>query len=54
VQIEVDKKSLAEAGDFALTPGMPITAFLRTRDRSMLHYLLEPITDTLSKAMRDS
>lgn len=54
VHIEVDSKSLADAGNFALTPGMPITAFIRTRDRTFLHYILEPITDTLRKSMRDS
>jgi HlyD family type I secretion membrane fusion protein len=54
VQIEVDKKSLAEAGNLPLTPGMPITAFVRTRDRTMLEYLLDPVTNTLRKAMRES
>lgn len=54
VHVEVDQKSLAEIGNLPLTPGMPVTAFIKTRDRTMLHYMLEPITDTLRKAMRES
>jgi HlyD family type I secretion membrane fusion protein len=54
VRIEIDPKSLAEAGNYTLTPGMPVNAFIRTRDRTMLRYLLEPVTDTLRKAMRES
>jgi HlyD family secretion protein/epimerase transport system membrane fusion protein len=54
VHVEVDPKSLAEIGNLPLTPGMPVTAFVRTRDRTLVHYLLEPITDTLRRSMRES
>jgi HlyD family type I secretion membrane fusion protein len=54
VHIEVDPKSLAEIGNLPLMPGMPITAFIATRERTMLHYLLEPITDTLRRSLRES
>jgi HlyD family type I secretion membrane fusion protein len=54
IHVEVDPKSLAEIGNLPLTPGMPATAFLRTRERTFLHYILEPITDTLRRSMRES
>lgn len=54
VHVEVDKKSLADIGNLALTPGMPAEVFIRTRERTLLRYLLEPITDTLRKAFRES
>jgi membrane fusion protein, epimerase transport system len=54
VHIEVDKKSLAQIGDLPLTPGMPVEAYIKTRDRTMVRYLLEPVTDTLRKAFRES
>jgi HlyD family type I secretion membrane fusion protein len=53
-RIEVDKDSLAGIGNLPLMPGMPVEAFVRTRDRTLLQYLLEPITDTLRKALRES
>jgi membrane fusion protein, epimerase transport system len=52
--IELDPKSLAEIGNLPLTPGMPADAFIKTRERTMLQYLLEPITDTLRRAFRES
>ena len=54
VHIEVDPASLAEIGNLPLTPGMPVTAFVRTRERTLLHYMLEPITDTLRRSLRES
>ena len=54
VQIDVDKHSLAEIGNLPLTPGMPVEAFVKTRERTMVQYLLEPVTDTLRRAFRES
>jgi HlyD family type I secretion membrane fusion protein len=54
VQIDVDKHSLAEIGNLPLTPGMPVEAFIKTRERTMVQYLLEPVTDTLRRAFRES
>jgi len=54
VHVEVDRGSLREIGDLPLTPGMPAEVFVRTRERTMVQYLLEPVTDTLRKALRES
>lgn len=36
-----------------LLPGMPVTGFIRTADRTPLAYLIEPLTDYFSKAFRE-
>lgn len=47
---EIDK--LPEGA--VLIPGMPVEAFVRTEDRSPLHYLTKPLTDYFTKAFRES
>ena len=37
-----------------LIPGMPVDAFVRTRDRTLLDYLTQPFTDYFAKAFRES
>jgi hypothetical protein len=34
--------------------GMPAEIFVRTRERSALEYLLEPLTNTLRRAAREA
>jgi len=38
----------------ALMPGMPVEAFIRTGDRSVLSYLTKPLTDQVRRAFRES
>jgi HlyD family type I secretion membrane fusion protein len=52
--VRVDAASLAAAGNVQLYPGMPAEVFIRTRERSALQYLLEPLTNTLRRAARES
>lgn len=54
VHMEVDQRSLGQIGNLPLTPGMPVEAFIKTRERTFLRYMLEPVTDTLRKAFRES
>ena len=37
-----------------LIPGMPVEAFILTRDRSPLAYLIEPFADYFRRAFRES
>lgn len=37
-----------------LLPGMPVEAFIRTRDRSPMAYLLKPLADYFTRAFRES
>jgi HlyD family secretion protein len=36
-----------------LVPGMPVDAFLRTEERTMLSYLLKPLGDQARRAFRE-
>lgn len=53
VRVAIDRDDLARAGDLRLTPGMPVVAFIRDRDRTVLDYFVQPITETLRRSMRE-
>ncbi|MBE0414350.1 HlyD family type I secretion periplasmic adaptor subunit [Yoonia sp.] len=44
---------LAKLGAQSLLPGMPVEAFIRTRDRTPLTYLTEPLMIFFSRALRE-
>ncbi len=52
-EIELPPEERARLGEVTLLPGMPVEAFIRTRDRRPVDYLLEPLTRYLSRAMRE-
>ncbi|BBC70977.1 rhizobiocin secretion protein RspE [Altererythrobacter sp. B11] len=54
VTISFTARELKELGNVALKPGMPAEAFVRTRDRTMLSYILRPLTDQWSRAFREN
>jgi HlyD family secretion protein len=40
-------------GDVKLKPGMPVEVFIQTRARSPMSYLLQPLTDQISRSFRE-
>ena len=44
---------LERLGDNPLVPGMPVEAYIRTRERSALAYLTEPLTAFFNRAFRE-
>ena len=50
----LDPKSLQEAEDVRLTAGMAADVFIRTRARTALDYLLDPMTSFVRKSFRDT
>ena len=38
-------------GDVAIRPGMPVEAFVRTGERSLLNYLFKPLADRTHMAL---
>ena len=40
-------------GNVKLIPGMPVEAFVQTGDRTMLSYLMKPLSDQLMRAFRE-
>lgn len=54
VEIQVDPKELTKVSkDVQLTSGMPAQAMLVTGERTVLGYLIQPITDTLQDAFHE-
>jgi HlyD family type I secretion membrane fusion protein len=53
VEILPAEGELAKLGEQTLVPGMPVDAFIRTRERSALTYLLEPFAVFFSRAFRE-
>jgi multidrug efflux pump subunit AcrA (membrane-fusion protein) len=53
VQVRPQADSLRIAGIPALTPGMAAEMYVFMENRSVIDYLLTPISDTLRRAMRE-
>lgn len=54
IGLSIPAAEIARLGkDVALIPGMPIDAYLQTSDRSVLTYLLHPLTSQLRRAFRE-
>ncbi|MEM9206691.1 MAG: HlyD family type I secretion periplasmic adaptor subunit [Pseudomonadota bacterium] len=54
VLVEVEDTVASDKGLLALRPGMPAQVFFTAEDRSVLGYLLEPLTLALSRTFRES
>jgi HlyD family type I secretion membrane fusion protein len=50
----LDPKSLQEAGEVRLTPGMAADVYIETRTRTALDYLLDPMTSFVRKSFRET
>jgi HlyD family secretion protein len=51
-RIAVPPQRLQELG-LRLLPGMPVEAFIRTEDRTVVSYLMKPLNDQINKAFRE-
>lgn len=51
--VRVDEKKLPKVISERITAGMPAEVIVPTGERTLLQYLLEPLTDTLRKTMRE-
>jgi HlyD family type I secretion membrane fusion protein len=53
VEVDVDRKSIPEEINDKLMPGMNATAIMPTGRRTVMQYLLSPLIDRLSTALRE-
>jgi len=55
VYVELDSESLKDAIEDAsrLTPGMPAEVYIQTEERTVLSYILTPITESMSRSFRE-
>lgn len=52
VEVMIPKEELAKLGSLKLRPGMPVEAFFKTGERTLLAYLFKPISDQVVRAFR--
>ena len=51
--IKVDQEQVARFPSARLAPGMPVTAIIPTGARTALDYLLQPLTDSFNRGLRE-
>lgn len=52
-RIAPNTSEIARLGDIKLIPGMPVVAFIKTSERTMLSYLIKPLQDQAAKAFKE-
>ena len=52
-RIALESAEVARLGDVKLIPGMPVAAFIKTSERTMLSYLTKPLQDQVERAFRE-
>lgn len=52
-RIRLGDDELAKLGKLELVPGMPTEVFIKTQDRSVLAYLIQPMADQVARAFRE-
>ena len=53
IRVSMPPEEIARLGEARLIPGMPVEAFVQTGDRTMLSYLIKPLSDQLMRAFRE-
>jgi HlyD family secretion protein len=53
IRIALPPEEVARLGEVRLIPGMPVEAFVQTGDRTMISYLVKPLSDQLMRAFRE-
>lgn len=48
-----DNRGVQHSNGMTLVPGMPVEVFIRTEDRSPISYLIKPMADFFSRALRE-
>jgi HlyD family secretion protein len=53
IRVSMPPEEIARLGEAKLIPGMPVEAFVQTGDRTMMSYLIKPLSDQLMRAFRE-
>ncbi len=53
VKLKLDEEAIKQLGENKLIPGMPAEAFIQTRARTPLSYLIQPLKDQITRAFRE-
>jgi HlyD family secretion protein len=52
-RIALSPSEVERLGDVKLIPGMPVAAFIKTSERTMLSYLVRPLRDQMDRAFKE-
>lgn len=53
VRIALSAEEVVRLGEVKLVPGMPVEAFIQTGDRTVMSYLMKPMSDHFNRAFRE-
>ena len=53
IRVTMPPQEVARLGEAKLIPGMPVEAFVQTGDRTLISYLMKPLSDQLMRAFRE-
>jgi HlyD family secretion protein len=53
IRVSMPPAEVARLGEARLIPGMPVEAFVQTGERTLLSYLVKPLSDQLMRAFRE-
>ena len=53
IRIALERDQTARLGNVKLVPGMPVDAFVQTGERTVISYLMKPLSDQIVKAFRE-
>jgi HlyD family secretion protein len=53
VRIGISPEEIARLGNVKLVPGMPVEAFIKTYDRTVISYFTKPLHDQILRAFRE-
>jgi HlyD family secretion protein len=53
IRIAMPPEQVARLGEVKLVPGMPVEAFVKTGDRTVMSYLMKPLSDQINRAFRE-
>jgi HlyD family secretion protein len=53
IRVSMPPDEITRLGDVKIIPGMPVEAFVQTGDRTMLSYLMKPLSDQFMRSFRE-
>ena len=53
IRVSMPPEEIKRLGDVKVIPGMPVEAFVQTGDRTMLSYLMKPLSDQFMRSFRE-
>lgn len=53
IRIAMPPEEVARLGNVRLVPGMPVEAFVKTGERTVMSYLMKPLSDQVNRAFRE-